>query len=171
LALSQQREDMTKRVGITGHQRLNDPSAWSWVKSAITNELDALEPPLIGISSLAIGADQVFATMMVQRGGQLHVVIPFEGYERTFSSQDLDAYHRTLSKASVIEIMQTNGTEEDRFLAAGMRIVDLADLIVAVWDGKPAMGKGGTADIVAYAIQINTKIIHINPVDHTVTEK
>ena len=162
---------MTKKVGISGHQRLHDPSAWSWVKSAMSNELDALEPPLTGISSLAIGADQVFAKMVVQRGGQIHAIIPFEGYERTFSSEDLEAYHRALSKASIIEVMQTDGSDEDKFLAAGMRIVDLAELIVAVWDGKPAKGVGGTADVVAYAINKHTTIIHINPADHTVKKK
>lgn len=162
---------MTKKIGITGHQRLDDPSVWNWAKSILSKELDSLEPPLIGVSSLAIGADQIFATMVLQHGGQIHAIIPFEGYERTFSSKDLIGYRSVLNKASVVEVMQTNGSDEDKFLAAGMQIVDISDLIIAIWDGKHAKGKGGTADIVAYAIQTNTKIIHINPLDYTVTEK
>lgn len=156
------------QVGITGHQRLDDPSAWGWVQAALSNEMDALVPPLIAISSLAIGADQLFASIVLQRGGQLHVVLPFPEYERTFDPQDVDTYWRTLSKASSVEILQTDGTDEDKYLAAGKRIVELADLMIAIWDGKVAKGKGGTADIVAHAIQRGTQLIHINPVDQSI---
>lgn len=159
------------KVGITGHQRLDDPSAWGWVKSTLNNELDALEAPVIAVSSLAIGADQLFASIVVHRGGQIHAVIPFQGYERTFRPQDLDAYRRILSKATVVEIMQTDGTAEDKYLAAGKRIVELAELLIAVWDGMPAKGMGGTADVVTYAIHRGTRLIHINPVDHSVTKR
>lgn len=161
---------MTIKVGITGHQRLDDPGAWGWVKSALNNELDALGPPVIAVSSLAIGTDQLFASLVAEHGGEIHAVIPFQGYERTFGPQDLDAYRRILSKATVVETMETNGTDEDKYLAAGKRIVELADLIMAVWDGKPAKGKGGTADIVVYATQKGTRLIHINPADHSVTK-
>jgi polyphosphate kinase 2 (PPK2 family) len=42
-------------------------------------------------------------------------------------------------------------THEDAYLAAGRWIVDHADRLVAVWDGRPARGRGGTAEVVAYA--------------------
>ena len=45
------------------------------------------------------------------------------------------------------------------------------DLIFAVWTGKPAKGKGGTADIVAYAIDKKIPVVHINPLERTVTRK
>ena len=150
---------------------MDDPNAWGWVKPTLNHQLDALEPPVIAVSSLAIGADQLFASIVLQRGGQIHAVIPFQGYERTFAPQDLNEYHRILSKATVVEIMQTDGTDEDKYLAAGKRIVELADLVIAVWNGKPAKGKGGTADIVAYAIRRGTKLTHINPMDHSVTKR
>ena len=159
------------KVGITGHQRLDDPSTWSWVESTLNNELDALLTPVIAVSSLAIGADQLFASTVVHRGGKIHTVIPFQGYERTFVPRDLDSYRRILSKATVVEIMETEGTDEDKYLAAGKRIVELADLMIAVWDGKPAKGKGGTADVVAYAIQRGIRVIHINTMNQTVTER
>ncbi|MCA1708813.1 MAG: hypothetical protein LC808_38260, partial [Actinobacteria bacterium] len=40
---------------------------------------------------------------------------------------------------------------EDAFFAAGRRVVDLSDVVVAVWDGMEAKGKGGTGDVVTYA--------------------
>ena len=159
------------KVGITGHQRLDDPNAWGWVKTAFKNKLNSLKQSVIAISSLAIGADQLFASIVIQRGGQLHAVIPFQGYESTFNPKDLDEYRRILSKANIVEIMQTHGTNEEKYLAAGKRIVEVADLIIAVWDGNPAKGKGGTADIVDYAIQKHIKIIHLNPTNKSTTVK
>lgn len=159
------------KIGITGHQRLEDSSSWNWVRSALSIELNAFVPPLIAVSSLAIGADQLFASLVTQQGGQLHVILPFPEYERTFGPQDIDAYRQILSKASSVEILHTHGTDEDKYLAAGKRIVELADLMIAIWDGKPAKGKGGTADIVAHALQRATPLIHINPVDRSVMKK
>jgi len=36
-------------------------------------------------------------------------------------------------------------------MAASRLMVDAADELFAVWDGQPARGHGGTADVVAYA--------------------
>ncbi len=36
-------------------------------------------------------------------------------------------------------------------MAAGRAVADRSDLLLAVWDGAPAAGLGGTADIVRYA--------------------
>lgn len=39
------------------------------------------------------------------------------------------------------------------FWAAGQRIVGLADVLLAVWDGSSSRGLGGTADVVAFAAE------------------
>jgi hypothetical protein len=130
-----------------------------------------LVPPLIAVCSLAVGADQLFASMVAQRGGQLHAVLPFPEYERTFGPQDVDAYRRILSRATSVEILHTHGTDEDKYLAAGKRIVELADLMIAIWDGKPAKGKGGTADIGAHVLHRGSQLIYINPVDRSIAKR
>jgi len=159
------------KIGVTGHQRLDNATDWNWVEAIICQELDTIQGPVTAISSLAIGADQLFASLVMHRGGHVYAVIPFTGYERTFSPSHIETYHSILSKAISVEVLQTQGTDEDAYLAAGKRIVELADLIFAVWNGKPSRGKGGTADIVAYAIGKKIPLIHINPVDRTVTRK
>jgi hypothetical protein len=67
-----------------------------------------------------------------------------------------------------VEVMSTPGTDEDAYLSAGHRIVDLSEILFAVWNGKPAKGKGGTADVVDYAKQQRRPMIQINPVTRTV---
>ena len=156
------------RVGITGHQQLEDPEAWPWVEEIVGRELDAAAAPVVVVTSLAVGADQLVARLGIARGATVQAVLPFAGIERTFAAEDLQSYRRLVSQATV-EVLQTSGTDEDAYMAAGRRVVELSDVMIAVWDAKPAKGKGGTADIVAYAIASGVPVVHINPVERTVT--
>jgi hypothetical protein len=155
------------RIGITGHQRLEDPGVWPWVARVMRDELARAAPPLVGVTSLAVGADQLLARLVLEKGGQVHAVLPFAGIERSFSAEHLPEYHKLVEQATV-EVLDTPGTDEDAYLAAGHRVVALSDLVLAVWNGKPAKGKGGTADVVAHAIERGVPLIHIDPVALTV---
>lgn len=138
-------------IGVTGHQDI--PSeALSFIRKGIADVLNRSGKQTKGISSLAAGADQLFAETLLKSGGQLHAVIPCHGYEKTFSEQtNLDCFIDLLNKADIIETLDNPSPSEEAFLEAGHRMVDLSDLLIAVWDGKIAKGKGGTADIVDYA--------------------
>jgi hypothetical protein len=155
-------------VGVTGHQRLANPNSWPWVTKAMSEQLSAIEPPLIAITSLAIGADQLLARLVVQKGGKIHAVLPFADIERSFSAGDLPAYRELIANAVKTDVLNTPGTDEDAFLAAGRRVVELSDILMAVWNRLPAEGKGGTADIVAYAKSQRKPLIVIDPVSQTV---
>ena len=156
------------RVGITGHQHLDDPTAWVWVADAIRSELAILTPPLVAITSLAIGADQLFAELILEQGGSIHAVLPYREIERSFLPEDLPRFRKLASQAE-LEILNTPGTDQDAYLAAGLRVVDLSDLVIAVWNGLPAVGKGGTADVVDYALRKGIRLLHIEPVGRTVS--
>ena len=151
------------RIGITGHRRLNDATIWQWVGDVIRSELSVLSPPLVGITSLAIGADQLLARLVLERGGQIHAILPYRDIDRSFSREDLPAFRQLVDQAE-IEVLNVLGNDQDAYLAAGMRVADLSDLLIAVWDGQPAEGKGGTADVVAYAVRRGVPIVFINPV-------
>jgi hypothetical protein len=138
------------------------------VHDAIRAELARFHPPLVGVTSLAIGTDQVFAALVLELGGAIHAVLPFAEIERTFAPEDLPVY-RELARHADLEILTTPGGDEDSYLAAGHRVVDLSDTLVAVWDGRPAKGKGGTGDIVAYTRKRGVPLIHMNPATRTVT--
>lgn len=156
-------------VGITGHQKLDGDRDWSWVESALTEELRQLPKPFTAVSSLAIGADQMFARIALRLGAALHVVMAFADLERTFSPDKLAEFVALRSHANKVEILTTIGTDEDCYLAAGQHVVDLSDMLVAIWNGLPARGKGGTGDVVLYARSKKVPLIHINPVIRQVT--
>jgi hypothetical protein len=159
------------RVGITGHQRLKEHARWDWVERELDRLLASIAPPLVGITSLAVGADQLFADAVLRRGGSLEVVIPFAGYESTFSEErDRQEYTRLSQRASRVEVLEKPGSDEEAYLASGRRMVDQSDLLIAVWDGLPASGLGGTGDVVNYAVRRRKRTIHLNPVTGVVEE-
>ena len=159
------------KIGITGHQRLKAPASWDWVKQEFDRLLSSLAPPLTGVTSLAIGADQLFAEAILEHGGSLKVIVPFAGYEFTFSEgDDRKQYLRLLASASDREILDKHGSDEEAYLAAGQCVVDRSQLLLAVWDGTPAAGIGGTGDVVNYALQQGRKLIHLNPVTREIND-
>ena len=157
-------------VGVTGHQMLDDPQAWLWVANVMRDELLKMPPPLVGVTSLAIGADQLLATLVLELGGSVHAILPYGNIERSFSTETVGAYRR-LAQRATLEVLSTPGTDEDAYLAAGKRVVDLSKVVLAVWNGAAAKGRGGTADVVSYAQKIGTPIVIIDPVRRVVSQR
>jgi hypothetical protein len=142
--------------GVAGHQKA-PPSVWKLLMARLPDILG--DPPFVGISNLAAGADQRFAEGVLSRGGALHVVLPSPAYESSFDqASDLHLFRTLLSQAWRVETLDFAEPNEDAYLAAGQRVVDLCDVLVAVWDGLPSQGKGGTADVVAYAHSVGKPV-------------
>lgn len=153
--------------GITGHQE-REGIDWGWVRDTMTAELRCAARDIRGLTSLAKGADQVFAEAILEMGGRVTAIIPIEGYERYFDGDALRTYHRLLSVSDVVH-MPACADDEACFLAAGLRVADDCDMLFAVWDGECAKGTGGTADIVAHARGIGRRTMHIQPITRVVT--
>jgi hypothetical protein len=121
---------------------------------------------ILGLTSLAAGSDQIFADCVRTSGNHYLVIIPCRNYESTFSNlSDLERYWELLrSAADTVELPFPEPSEE-AFWAAGRRIADMADTLVAVWDGMPAAGLGGTSDVVEYARIQNKPILVVWPKD------
>jgi len=150
-------------VGVTGHQDIPDASR-TFVKNGIERFFSHLAGEFTGISSLAAGADQLFAKIVVRLGGQLHIIIPCSKYEMTFKdTRDLDDFRDLLKKATFVETLNHIHPSGKAFLEAGYRVVELSQVLIAVWDGRNAKGKGGTADIVRYARDRGTEVVVVWP--------
>lgn len=147
------------RIGITGHQGLTSNTEIS-VRAAI-DEILAKYTMVVGVSSLAEGADQIFADAVVARNGQLEVVVPCEGYETTFfEATDLEHFRNLRALANVVTQLSFTEPSEEAFWAAGQKIVDTSDVVIAVWNGKQSESLGGTGDVVQLAQQLE-KEVHI----------
>jgi hypothetical protein len=158
-----------RRIGITGHQRLGDETTWQWVRSALADAVARSPRPFAGLSSLAVGADQLLASIVLDQDGALEVVVPFPDYRSRFADeQDAKRYDALLSRASHVEVLPAQASDQAAYLAAGKRIVDRSDEMFAVWDGQPAADVGGTGDIVRYARDVGRTLTVFDPVIRTV---
>lgn len=158
------------KVGITGHQDLGNIETFNWINKSLSELIDS-EMIELGITCLAIGADQLYAELLLKKNIPYLSIIPSKDYETTFKNgKDKDNYLHFLKKSENIEYLQNDNPNEQAFYEAGKKLVDMADYIIAIWNGKKAKGLGGTGDIVEYALKQNKKVIHINPILHTVKE-
>jgi hypothetical protein len=138
------------RFGVTGHQilppRIVDCAVDHWRRVLPAGDR------LHGVSSLAEGADQLFAAHVVAVGGTLEVVLPYQEYAGTLVAEGSRARFEGLrNAAATVVTMPYSEPSEQAYLAAGQALVDRIDHLFAVWDGRPARGLGGTADVVDYA--------------------
>ncbi|MFK0207206.1 hypothetical protein [Agrobacterium sp. NPDC090283] len=150
------------KIGVSGHQKRAGID-WGWVRTSIRHILIEKNAST-AFSSLAVGSDQVFATEAIALDVPLVAVLPFSDYERCFSASDLQDYRELLAKASHRTHINKQGDDETLFFEAGKKICELSELMVFIWDGKPSVGKGGTADIVDVADNLDKDIIWLNPI-------
>lgn len=141
------------RVGMTGHAGLPPPTA-ELVTAALRDTLRPYTLNLVGVTMLGPGADQLFARVVLELGGTLYVVQPTTGMQYRDSFEDASArrgYDELYGQASHIEALEHTESTEQAHMDAGKVVVDRSSVLVAVWDGQPSRGLGGTADVVRYA--------------------
>ncbi|AWK08405.1 hypothetical protein DDQ41_05100 [Streptomyces spongiicola] len=140
-----------KRIGVTGHRDI-PAEAMPHVLAGMKAVLCGRRGALVALSSLAEGADQIFAGMALACGAELTVVIPSGDYEEGFDDPCALARYRRLRRRASQEVrLAFPHATDEAYYAAGAYIADNCDRLLAVWDGRPARGPGGTGDIVRYA--------------------
>lgn len=139
------------RVGITGHRGLS-PEVEQQVRRALAEAVEAYEPAeLVGLSCIADGPDAWFAQAVLDHGGRIEVVLPAEQYRADLPDWHHPTYDDLLRRAAQVHRTGLDGSGSHAHQAGSELLVDQADELLAVWDGQPARGYGGTADVVAYA--------------------
>lgn len=152
-------------IGFTGHQNIHHPERWGWVQEQFVRVLREVASPGDRVaSSLAKGGDQLISEVALAEGIAIEVVVPSAGYEATFAEPAaLARYTALMGQAVSVTKLEFPIPSEDAFLAAGRQIVGRSGVVVALWNGKAASGRGGTGDIVAYARDLGRLVIHVNP--------
>ncbi|QYE33799.1 DUF4231 domain-containing protein [Polymorphobacter sp. PAMC 29334] len=173
-------------VGITGHRPPQlDAAAVAHVEARLADVLgqlskvaagvgerhaDAFEPaPFIPrlLSPLAEGADQIAAQTALEAGYALDAILPLPHaeYRKDFACEALVQFDLLLEQAQrVLELPAQSGAREEGYALAGQATVAHSDLVIAIWDGSPARGRGGTAEIVELALERGIPVIQI-PID------
>jgi SMODS and SLOG-associating 2TM effector domain 3 len=172
-AWRQGRVPLHLRMGVTGHRSIDedDPAVAGAVRDALDqieerrrNAAAATPVDLTVVSALAEGADRLVARQAMLRGASLEVVLPLPSgdYLADFTSAASRAEFRALlGQAAAVTELATVSRREEAYERAGRAVVDRSDVVVALWDGRASGGRGGTAEIVAYARQRHVPVLRI----------
>ncbi|GAA4724098.1 hypothetical protein APR04_003658 [Promicromonospora umidemergens] len=94
----------------------------------------------------------MFAEAVLAAGGRLVAVIPSQDYRQVKVKPDHAAlFDRLATAATEVLVLEHPTAGRDAYQAANEVLIARADRLVAVWDGAPSNGKGGTADTVTLA--------------------
>lgn len=152
------------RVGITGHSNLTVESA-PLVADLLRAELAAhASDGLVGVSCLARGADQLFARVVVELGGALEVVLPAADYRsRKVKVDNAAVFDELIGQATTVRTLPFEMSNRESYLGASEHVLSTVELMVAVWDGQPADGRGGTGDVVERARALGLPVTVVWP--------
>jgi hypothetical protein len=124
-------------------------------------------PRLNFVSPLADGADQIAAQAALDLGYNLQAILPFRSADYRQDLIGADAQTRfdaLLAKAECrLELPGERANELEAYVMTGRATVAHCDLLIAVWDGLKARGRGGTGEVVEMAIARGRPVIHVLP--------
>ena len=116
------------------------------------------------ITGMALGVDTIFAMAVLELKEEgydikLHCAIPCKNHSSKWFKESVDKYNEILSKADIIKIVTDDTYQAWMMQKRNEYMVDLADKVIAVWDGS----NSGTANCVRYAKKQSKEIILIKP--------
>ena len=155
-------------VGFTGHRHLAEPArAETCVDAALAELLRQAPGEWMGVSSAASGSDLLFARRILDAGLEWQALLPFPvvEFQRDFAAPAAwTEVEALLARATSVTVLAGASVREEAYLDCGIETVNSCDVLIALWDGEPARGRGGTAEIVTYARELGTPLIVIDPI-------
>ena len=176
------RPRITLRVGATGHrakalESVDKTALRDSVRLALRKiaehareiagvgegDYSADPPRLVLVSALAEGADQLIADVGLELGYELDAPLPFvrDEYKKDFA--DTSGFDRLIRRArSVLELDGDRSTGPLPYARVGRILLGHTDVLLAIWDGEAANGRGGTGEVVVGAVALGIPVIWIS---------
>jgi hypothetical protein len=174
-------------VGITGHradmlaegdvQRLRERVRETLLliedsgRALLERERDCFAPGAVRlrfVSPIADGADQIAAEIALELGWDLEAILPFsrDAYRASLANHGArERFDALIERACcLLELPGDPDDSLDAYIMTGRATVSHCDVLIAVWDGKPPRGRGGTGEVVQLALTRGTAIVHV-PLD------
>jgi hypothetical protein len=122
-------------------------------------------PQLRFVSPIADGADQIAAEAALDLGWELQAVLPFEraAYRSSLASEAArERFDELLARSTCLRELPGSPEQSlDAYVMTGRATVAHCDVLIAVWDGLPPRGRGGTGEVVQLALTRGTAIVHV----------
>ena len=122
-------------------------------------------PKLRFVSPIADGADQIAAEVALELGWDLQAILPFErsAYRASLANHGArERFDALIARADcLLELPGDPDHGLDAYVMTGRATVAHCDVLIAVWDGLPPRGRGGTGEVVQLALTRGTAIVHV----------
>lgn len=159
------------RVAVTGH-RPGDlfgydmgSEGWQWLRQTLAEVLTGFGVPVEAISGMALGVDQVFAEVAIDEGVPVVAYVPFRGQDGRWPPESRATYLDLLAQCAR-EVVVSPVASAAAFLRRNEAMVQVCDVLVAVWNGKT---EGGTYHCLQYGLAQGRPVLHVDPVRRAVT--
>ena len=141
-------------VGFTGHRKVPyEAKSRQVIRDFLARQKESHPGILYGISSAASGGDQLFAESCLELDIPLRILLPrpAEQFRADFDEASWQRTVRIVEKAISVELTGEPESQSDQYYDCGIQTVAESQLLMALWDGLPARGAGGTQEMVSYA--------------------
>jgi len=141
-------------VGFTGHRKVPyETKSRQVIRDFLARQKESHHGILCGISSAAAGGDQLFAESCLELNIPLRILLPrpAEQFRADFEEASWQRTVRIMEKAISVEVTGRHEARNEQYYDCGIQTVAESQLLVALWDGLPARGAGGTQEMVSYA--------------------
>ena len=161
--------DIPLVVGVTSHRNLAageiEPIRQQIRKFFAYLKHDFPGLPLVVLSALAEGGDQLVAREALVAGARLIAPLPLEptSYIEDFDAESRTAFAELCERAEVVHLplvrgntlasIAMHGEARDRqYAQAGVYVASHCHILLTLWDGRESELLGGTAQVVRYAL-------------------
>jgi len=152
-------------IGFTGHRHLPDEAkSRAQILQFLKEEKDKTPATVYGVSSAAAGGDLLFAESCIQLGLRLRILLPMpkEQFREDFDDPTWQRVEHVLRQAMSVEVTGGELSRDERYYECGIETVQKSRMLLALWDGEPSRGLGGTEQIYKFAESEGRPIVWIN---------
>ncbi len=115
---------------------------------------------IMPITGMAVGIDQLCATICIDLGLKFIAALPCKDQEKLWPPKSQEKYRMIINHPLCTPILIYSGFYNNQCMQArNIWMVNKCDTLLAIFDGSD----GGTANCVNYAKSIKKNIIEINP--------
>ncbi len=154
-------------VGFTGHRTLADEAASrASIYHFLAEKKHSTSEILVGVSSIAAGGDLLFAESCIALEIPIRVLLPMpkEEFRNDFDLPTWSRAEQVMERAMSVEITGGETQRDGSYYECGIETVLQSQWLIALWNGEPAKGLGGTEQIVTFARQIGRPVAWIHSV-------
>jgi hypothetical protein len=171
-------------IGFTGHRAGFDETL---IHSALRGALEDLQRRAAAVggqadiyASVAGGSDTLCVEASRELGMSVHLLLPLPEAEfaKDFSSpkvwqrskRQLELVGQKLGRDS-LRVVPGEMTRPDCYFDQAIHMLEAVDVLIALWDGQPARGLGGTQQVIDHALRIGLPAVFIDSATGKTTTK